>query len=35
MNKLRNLQADSVKTWLMYEALATWSKKILNIVYET
>ena len=34
MKKLSNLQAGGVKTWLMQEALATWSKKTLNIVYE-
>ena len=30
MKKLRNLQAGGVKTWLMQEALVTWSKKSLN-----
>ena len=35
MKKLRNLQAGGVKTWLMQEALATLSKKPLNIVRET
>ena len=34
MKKLSNLEAGGVKTWLMQEALATWSKKHLNIVYE-
>ena len=29
-----NLQAWEVKTWLILEALATSSKKPLNIVYE-
>ena len=29
-----NLQAGEVKTWLMQKALATSSKKPLNIVYE-
>ena len=34
MKKLRNLQACGVKTCLMLESLATWSKKSLDIVYE-
>ena len=34
MKKFRNLQAGGVKTWLMLKALATSSKKHLNIVYE-
>ena len=34
MKKLRNIQAGGVKTWLVQEAKATWSKKPLNIVYE-
>ena len=34
MKKLRNLQIGEVRTWLMLDALATWSKKPSNIVYE-
>ena len=34
MKALSNLQEGGVKTWLMQEALATWRKKPLNIVYE-
>ena len=30
MKKLSNLAADGVKTWLMSEVQATWSKKSLN-----
>ena len=35
MKKLRNKRAGGVKAWLMSEALVTWSKKPLNIVFET
>ena len=34
MKKLSNLRASGIKTWLISEALATWMKKPLNIVYE-
>ena len=34
MKKLKSLQRGGIKTCLIQEALATWSKKPLNIVYE-
>ena len=35
IKKLRNLQVDGFQTWLMLEAIITWSKKPSNVIYET
>ena len=34
MKKLKILEADGVKAWLMKEALVAWSKKPSNITYK-